>query len=105
MIKSAYLDTSVFGGYFDTEFSEPTVSFFNRIISDKIVVVTSEILNSELENAPTHVKNLLQTIPQSQIQNIDVTPEIEQLAKRYIYQKRLSAEPVLLTVSILPALL
>ena len=53
------MDTSVFGGYFDEEFSEPTVNFFERIIRDNIVLIVSEVLTSELENAPAYVRDLL----------------------------------------------
>lgn len=87
MIKSAYLDTSVFGGYFDEEFSEPTVRFFERIARDKIKLIVSEVLTSELENAPEHVRDLLKLIPKSQTQSIEVNPEAEKLAKHYISEK------------------
>lgn len=87
MIKSAYLDTSVFGGYFDEEFSESTVSLFERIIRDKIKLIVSEVLSSELESAPEHVRDVLSFIPNSQIQSIDLNPEAEKLAKHYISEK------------------
>lgn len=87
MIKSAYLDTSVFGGYFDEEFSEPTVSFFERIIRDNIDLIVSEVLTSELEKAPEHMRDLLDLIPNSQIRSIEVNPEAERLAKHYISEK------------------
>lgn len=84
MIKSVYLDTSVFGGYFDEEFSEPTVIFFERIISDKITVVMSDILDAELESAPNYVKDLVNIIPKDQLQSISINNDIEFLAKMYI---------------------
>lgn len=87
MIKSAYLDTSVFGGYFDEEFSETTVSFFERIINEEIDLIISEVLTAELQNAPEHVRNLLNLFPDSQIQSIEVSPEAEKLAKHYISEK------------------
>ncbi len=87
MIKSAYLDTSVFGGYFDEEFSEPTVHFFDRIIRENIELIISEVLTAELENAPDRVRNLLNSIPNYQIKSFDVSQEAEQLAKTYISEK------------------
>ena len=48
MIKSAYLDTSVFGGYFDEEFSADTIPFFERIADENITVIISELLEEEL---------------------------------------------------------
>jgi hypothetical protein len=73
MIKLAYLDTSVFVGEFDGEFSEPTVIFFARTNNDKITLIVSEVLNAELKNAPERVYNLLNSISKDQIQTIDVT--------------------------------
>jgi len=32
MIKRIYIDTSVFGGYFDKEFEKETKPFFDKII-------------------------------------------------------------------------
>jgi predicted nucleic acid-binding protein len=87
MIKSAYLDTSVFGGYFDEEFSEATVSFFERIIREKITLIISEVLTAELQNAPEQVRDLINIIPKHQINLIDVDTETEHLAKTYISEK------------------
>ena len=93
MIHSAYLDTSVFGGYYDKEFSAPTVDFFERISKEKIKLIVSEILSSELENAPERVKNLLNEIPEEQIQRIDLDVESEELVPNcrnnacYLYLK------------------
>ncbi len=84
MIKSVYLDTSVFGGYFDKEFSVPTEKLFNRIMKEKIVVFVSEILDAELANAPQHIRELLITIPKEQVKNIEISEEAEALAKAYI---------------------
>ena len=56
------------------------MSFFERIIRDNIDLIVSEVLTSELENAPEHVRDLLNLIPNSQIQSIDVNPEAEKLA-------------------------
>jgi predicted nucleic acid-binding protein len=87
MIKSAYLDTSIFGGYFDKEFSVPTRHLFDRIIREKIKLIFSEVLIAELQNAPEHVRKLKEVIPVNQISTIDVNKEAELLAKSYISEK------------------
>lgn len=87
MIQSIYLDTSVFGGYFDTEFSSPTVLFFERIFEEKISVIISEMLLSELEKAPAKVRDLLNLIPEAQIKNVVIDTEVEFLAQSYIKEK------------------
>lgn len=54
-----YLDTSIFGGYYDEEFAEETKKLFELIRSNNIVVFYSEIVVRELEKAPSHVRELL----------------------------------------------
>ncbi|MCK5279681.1 MAG: hypothetical protein KAK04_14105 [Cyclobacteriaceae bacterium] len=87
MIKSVYLDTSVFGGYFDEEFSENTIPFFERLLDEKIQIFISELLISELFEAPEFVKKLLNSIPEEQQINVDLTKEAERLAEKYIEEK------------------
>ncbi len=50
MIKRIYIDTSVFGGYFDKEFEKETVAFFQKIFEKRIKVIVSEIFNYEDDN-------------------------------------------------------
>lgn len=64
MINSLYLDTSVFGGYFDEEFSKSTITLFDRILSENIQLVISEVLIAELRNAPKRVNDLIEIIPE-----------------------------------------
>lgn len=52
MKQIIYLDTSVFGGYFDEEFEEYTVPFFERIFRKEVRIIFSSITEQELENAP-----------------------------------------------------
>ena len=84
MIKSAYLDTSVYGGYFDEEFSDNTIPFFERIIDEQITVIVSELLEDELSGAPTFVRELFGEILSQRAQYVNVTEEVEQLANTYI---------------------
>ncbi|MEM7108943.1 MAG: PIN domain protein [Bacteroidota bacterium] len=87
MIKSAYLDTSVFGGYFDEEFSLGTIPFFERITEEQITVIVSELLENELSGAPDFVKELLNEILNQNSHFVNVTTEVEQLADTYISEK------------------
>ena len=52
-----YADTSVFGGVFDEEFSEPTKQFFSEIDAGRFVIVTSAIVESEIEPAPKNIRD------------------------------------------------
>ena len=56
-IERLYLDTSVFGGYFDAEFELWTKLLFDKIIEGKYKVIYSELTSIELNNAPGRVKN------------------------------------------------
>ncbi|MFO7824364.1 MAG: hypothetical protein R6V72_10525 [Cyclobacterium sp.] len=87
MIKSAYLDTSVFGGYFDQEFSAGTVPFFERITEERITVIVSELLEDELSGAPAFVRELFEKILNQRAQYVNITEEVEQLANTYIVEK------------------
>ncbi len=51
-----YADTSVFGGMFDTEFKEPTQAFFAEVDSGRFTLVTSAIVEAEIEPAPQHIR-------------------------------------------------
>ncbi len=47
-----YLDTSVFGGYFDTEFEHWTKILFDKIIKGEYRVIYSKLVDIELKPAP-----------------------------------------------------
>jgi predicted nucleic acid-binding protein len=82
MIKSAYLDTSVFDVYFDEEFSSNTIPFFERIIDERIQIFVSQLLISELAGTPDDVKELLYQIPPESITEIELATEAINLADK-----------------------
>ncbi|MFA4851476.1 MAG: hypothetical protein WC599_03055 [Bacteroidales bacterium] len=43
MIKRVYIDTSVFGGYFDKAFEKETKLFFEKILERRIRIIVSDI--------------------------------------------------------------
>jgi predicted nucleic acid-binding protein len=58
MKQRIYIDTSVIGGYFDTEFENATRQLFSRIVAKEYDVYFSEINEAELQNAPQQVKDM-----------------------------------------------
>jgi len=44
MKQRVYIDTSVVGGYFDEEFSQETIPFFDRIKNGELKIIISDIL-------------------------------------------------------------
>ena len=79
-----YLDTSVFGGYFDQEFELWTKILFDKIKHGEYKVIYSRLTDIELKPAPEDVKNLAKNIPGSSIEFIDISDEAIELAEQYI---------------------
>ena len=82
-----YIDTSIVGGFFDTEFEKETKLLFQRLENEEVIFVVSTILSKELYDAPEHVKTLLQKYSKSCFEEVEITIEAEQLANRYIAEK------------------
>ncbi|NCC36309.1 MAG: PIN domain-containing protein [Chloroflexia bacterium] len=53
-----YADTSIFGGLFDKEFAEPTRKLFDEIDQGHFTLVTSAVVEAEIEPAPETVRTL-----------------------------------------------
>lgn len=87
MIKRIYIDTSVFGGYFDTEFENETKPFFEKVIKDKIKILISEVLELEIYRAPEFIQDFYESLPDDLIEKVELTDEIRNLADTYINEK------------------
>ncbi len=53
-----YADTSIFGGLFDSEFARPTRLLLDEIDAGRFTLVTSALVEAEIEPAPTEVRKL-----------------------------------------------
>jgi len=82
-----YIDTSVFGGYFDDEFSEFTIPLLDRLNNDEFMLLFSTVTQDELENAPERVRNLVKKIKIADTVFIETTDEAVDLATEYISEK------------------
>jgi len=51
-----YADTSVFGGLLDPEFAQPSQALFDEIESGRFVLVTSALVEAEIEPAPEPIR-------------------------------------------------
>jgi len=69
--QKIYIDTSVFGGYFDEEFSNQTIPLFERIKNEEFILLYSSVTQGELENAPNYVKELVNTLKVNYTEYID----------------------------------
>ena len=87
MIKRIYIDTSVFGGYFDEEFKEETKPFFEKILEKQIKILVSEILELELFRAPEYIRYFFESLPEALVERVELTDEVRDLAEKYILEK------------------
>jgi len=87
MKQRIYIDTSVVGGYFDEEFKEATVKLFERLENNEVIFVVSDLLDLELMNAPTQVREHLLNYPADKFERIEFTEEASILANSYINEK------------------
>ena len=84
-IERVYVETSVVSGMFDEDdHPAKTKPFWDAVINGKLHVVLSDVLVSEVERAPQHVRDFFDSLPESQIERIISTDESDALAERYI---------------------
>lgn len=81
-----YADTSVFGGYFDREFAEPTRRLFEMFERGQARLVLSDLTVGELVRAPPRVRELPDTISPQYVERIGAPPEADALAARYLQE-------------------
>jgi hypothetical protein len=79
-----YLDTSVFGGYFEDEFAEFTQPHFKRLLDEEFVLLYSGLTEKEMSTAPKNVKDLVLGLPQTTIELIEANDETTDLALSYL---------------------
>ncbi|MFP4459448.1 MAG: type II toxin-antitoxin system VapC family toxin [Candidatus Zixiibacteriota bacterium] len=84
MKERIYIDTSVFGGCFDEEFSEHTLPLFKKIQEGSFSILFSSLTEAELEKAPNHVKDFVRSISNEFIEYLEVTEDAIELANEYI---------------------
>jgi predicted nucleic acid-binding protein len=87
MKQRIYIDTSVVGGYFDTEFEEATKYFFERLEKQEVIFVVSDLLDLELLKAPQHVREFLFRFPNNYFERVELNLEAVELANKYIEEK------------------
>ena len=84
MKQRTYIDTSVIGGVFDPEFEIWSKRLLEEFRSGIRRMVLSDLTLRELENAPTNVRGLLDSVPSENKEMVLLDQEAETLADRYI---------------------
>lgn len=79
-----YLDTSVFGGYFDKEFSRDSARVFEAVQRGKLKVIFSDLVAFELQKSPREVQELAQSLLPENAEEVDFDEEAEALRDAYL---------------------
>jgi predicted nucleic acid-binding protein len=87
MIQRFYLDTSVIGGVFDSEFDEHSTILMEKVILGQIIAVISEVTESEIMEARKEIRDFYTSLPKNNIEFIEITKDSVLLADSYIKDK------------------
>ena len=87
-----YLDTSVFGGYWDEKFEEDTRAFFEYALESNAELIYSDVTEEELKGAPQRVRELEKELGVEGVRMklIKINEEAEILARHYIEEGALT---------------
>jgi len=87
MKQRLYIDTSVFDGFYDEEFSEFTIPLFERLMDGEFKLLFSNVTQDELSSAPEKVKKLVIGLKTDNTEFLETNDEIVELAMLYIVEK------------------
>lgn len=81
-----YLDTSVFGGCFDTiqGWSEDSRRVINSFLNGWAILLSSELLEQEIALAPNAIRDLFLSVPDTAVEKVHTSPEVDELANAYV---------------------
>ncbi len=73
-ILRVYVDTSVFGGVFDEEFSLASMRFFQRVRDGHFDIIASGLVRNEVLEAPTQVQEFFRdAVALAEIVDVDAS--------------------------------
>ncbi len=81
--RRVYADTSVYGGAFDREFAEHSGLFFEQVKLGRFRLVTSALVEDELDPAPAEVQRLYQSLADL-VETVPITPDAARLQQAYL---------------------
>jgi len=79
-----YTDTSVIGGCFDRGFEAASRRMFEQARRGKLIILISAVVLREMEPAPEPVRRILDELPESQLQIVEVDDHVQRLVDRYL---------------------
>jgi predicted nucleic acid-binding protein len=87
MIQRFYIDTSVIGGVFDTEFEEHSTILMEKVTLGQIKAVISEVTESEIRKARKEIREFYASLPKNSIEFVEISRDAVLLADTYILDK------------------
>jgi len=86
-----YADTSVFGGVYDDEFQQPSMTFFEQVKGGQFVLVTSAVVQDGMVAAPPTVRRFYEEML-GFAEVVDVTESALDLRDTYLQAKIVKAK-------------
>jgi len=78
-----YIDTSIIGGKYDSEFQNASIKFFEQVKENKFHLIISALVQEEIVAAPENIKDFLNELkPNATI--IEVSEEALKLREAYL---------------------
>ena len=88
-IMRVYTDTSVFGGAYDEEFKQASLTFFEQVRAGQFVLVTSAVVQAEITLAPLAVRRLFEELLEF-AEIVEITENSLELRDAYLQAKIVS---------------
>ena len=85
-----YIDTSVIGGCLDEEFKDASMRLIDKSRHGQIILIISNLTELELADAPQEIQDILDEIPEENIERVELSQEALNLARTYISEKVIS---------------
>ena len=82
--KRIYVDSSVVYGAPAKEYAQDSKQFWNAVRNGEFIIIASDVLVDELEDAPEYIRAGFNALPKSLIERVESTDESNALAARYV---------------------
>ena len=92
MSQKLYIDTSVFGGYFEKEFQIWSRKLIEQIFEGVYTAIISDVTLAELESAPKKVRDLADRIISENADFVTAGKADKDLAEKYLKEKIVTAK-------------
>ena len=79
-----YADASAIGGCIDPEFAADSLRMIEEVRRGRLVLLLSDIVLAELADAPPRVQSVVQSLPATAVEKVEITEEVLRLRDEYL---------------------